>query len=57
MSELVSAFDATTEEEASLYVLDLLPPEEQRRFAARLADEAALREFVSHRSVLTTPRA
>lgn len=46
MSELVSAFDATTEEEASLYVLDLLPPEEQRRFAARLADEAALREFV-----------
>ena len=46
MSDLVRAFDATTEEAASLYVLDLLPPEEQRRFAARLADEAPLREFV-----------
>ncbi|MBN9692269.1 MAG: hypothetical protein J0M24_18640 [Verrucomicrobia bacterium] len=46
MSDLVRTFDAATEEAASLYVLDLLTAEEQRQFAARLADEASLREFV-----------
>lgn len=46
MNSIPRPFDAATEVAASLYVLDLLPPDERRVFEKRLNEEAALRELV-----------
>lgn len=46
MTELRPTFDAVTEEQASLYALDLLPPDERRRFESQLSRDAGLRELV-----------
>jgi len=46
MDSAVKTFDLITEEEASLYVLELLPPDEVRRFGRRLEGDASLRELV-----------
>lgn len=46
MTELRPTFDAATEEQASLYALDLLPPDERRQFESQLSRDAGLRELV-----------
>lgn len=46
MTELRPTFDAATEEQASLYALDLLPPDERRQFESLLSRDAGLRELV-----------
>lgn len=46
MTDTRPHFDAATEEQASLYVLELLPADTHREFDERLAADPALRELV-----------
>lgn len=46
MNSARNTHDLQSEEQASLYVLELLPPLERRDFERKLAEDAALRELV-----------